>query len=51
MEAPITIHSRDGLLTVFDQFRDELDDHNDRRERLIKVRPSPSSLAEPPHTS
>ncbi|GJE87756.1 translin-associated factor-X domain-containing protein [Phanerochaete sordida] len=28
--------SRDAILSVFEGFRDELDDHNDRRERLIK---------------
>ncbi|KAI0724285.1 Translin [Cerioporus squamosus] len=28
--------SRDTVLPVFEQFREELDDHNDRRERLIK---------------
>ncbi|OCH96657.1 Translin [Obba rivulosa] len=28
--------SRDAIHTVFGHFRDELDDHNDRRERLIK---------------
>ena len=30
--------SRGAVLSVFEGFRDELDDHNDRRERLIKVR-------------
>ncbi|EKM60850.1 uncharacterized protein PHACADRAFT_84062 [Phanerochaete carnosa HHB-10118-sp] len=28
--------SREAILSVFECFRDELDDHNDRRERLIK---------------
>ncbi|CDO70268.1 hypothetical protein BN946_scf184942.g68 [Trametes cinnabarina] len=28
--------SRDSVLGAFETFRDELDDHNDRRERLIK---------------
>ena len=31
------ITSRQVLLQVFDGFRSELDDHNDRREKLIKV--------------
>ncbi|OBZ79725.1 Translin-associated protein X [Grifola frondosa] len=31
-----TLDTRDSILQVFDSFRDELDDHNDRRERLIK---------------
>ena len=26
-----------AILSAFETFRDELDDHNDRRERLIKV--------------
>ena len=42
------IHSRDAVLSAFDCFREDLDDHNDRRERLIKVcptLPSPSPLA------
>lgn len=26
-----------NIVTVFDNFRAEIDDHNDRRERLIKV--------------
>lgn len=30
--------SRDSIVTLFDTFRDEIDDFNDRRERLIKVR-------------
>lgn len=30
--------SRNAVVTIFDGFRAELDDHNDRRERLIKVR-------------
>ena len=29
--------SRTAIVTVFENFRDELDEHNDRRERLIKV--------------
>ncbi|TBU34981.1 Translin [Dichomitus squalens] len=36
MTLPPTLNSRDTILAVFDQFREELDDHNDRRERLIK---------------
>lgn len=35
---PSNIASRDAIRTVFEAFRVELDDHNDRRERLIKVR-------------
>lgn len=31
------LHSRDQILNVFEAFRDEIDDHNDRRERLIKA--------------
>lgn len=34
------LDSRDSILSVFATFRDEIDEHNDRRERLIKVRPS-----------
>ena len=30
-------HMSDNTIHVFDQFRAEIDDHNDRRERLIKV--------------
>lgn len=26
-----------GIVKVFDIFRDDIDQHNDRRERLIKV--------------
>ncbi|KAL6304180.1 Translin [Sparassis latifolia] len=33
---PEILNSRDSILQVFDDFRDELDGHNDRRERLIK---------------
>ncbi|PSR73169.1 hypothetical protein PHLCEN_2v10981 [Hermanssonia centrifuga] len=33
-----TLASRQAILSVFEAFRDELDDGNDRRERLIKVR-------------
>jgi hypothetical protein len=29
--------SRPAIVAVFETFRDELDEHNDRRERLIKV--------------
>jgi len=29
--------ARDSVLQIFDHFRDELDEHNDRRERLIKA--------------
>ncbi|KAI0932577.1 hypothetical protein AcV7_000360 [Taiwanofungus camphoratus] len=32
----VTLSSRDSIIRAFDEFRDELDDHNDRRERLIK---------------
>ncbi len=38
MTSSSTLDSRDSILGVFDQFREDLDDHNDRRERLIKVR-------------
>jgi hypothetical protein len=30
--------SRHNVIEKFDHFRAELDEHNDRRERLIKVR-------------
>ncbi|PIL29628.1 hypothetical protein GSI_08265 [Ganoderma sinense ZZ0214-1] len=36
MASSSTLHSRDDILGVFDHFREDLDDHNDRRERLIK---------------
>ena len=32
-----SLTSRTAIVTVFENFRDELDEHNDRRERLIKV--------------
>ncbi|KAI0662566.1 Translin [Cubamyces menziesii] len=31
-----TLKSRESILNAFDTFRQDLDDHNDRRERLIK---------------
>ncbi|KAI0336092.1 Translin [Cubamyces sp. BRFM 1775] len=31
-----TLKSRESVLSAFESFRQELDDHNDRRERLIK---------------
>jgi hypothetical protein len=31
------ITTREDLLSTFEVFRSELDDYNDRRERLIKV--------------
>ncbi|KAI0757266.1 Translin [Daedaleopsis nitida] len=31
------LESRDAVRSAFEQFREELDDHNDRRERLIKT--------------
>ncbi|KAH9947694.1 Translin [Amylocystis lapponica] len=34
--ATTSLATRDDIVGVFDAFRDELDDHNDRRERLIK---------------
>lgn len=37
MTPPRVLDSRDAILSAFDQFREDLDDHNDRRERLIKV--------------
>ncbi|KAI0359126.1 Translin [Trametes cingulata] len=36
MTSPRTFDSRESILGAFEKFRDELDDHNDRRERLIK---------------
>ncbi|RPD81722.1 Translin [Lentinus tigrinus ALCF2SS1-7] len=36
MASTRVLDSRDTVLPVFEQFREELDDHNDRRERLIK---------------
>ena len=36
-ETSATLASRETILCAFEAFRDELDDHNDRRERLIKV--------------
>ena len=38
MASPPILDSKDAILSVFDGFREDLDDHNDRRERLIKVR-------------
>jgi hypothetical protein len=35
--APSLIRTKQAIIQVFDDFRRELDDHNDRRERLIKV--------------
>ncbi|KIP11444.1 hypothetical protein PHLGIDRAFT_124847 [Phlebiopsis gigantea 11061_1 CR5-6] len=32
----VDLRNRGGLIAIFEEFRDELDDHNDRRERLIK---------------
>ena len=37
MAVPLVLDSRETILSVFDTFREELDEHNDRRERL-KVR-------------
>ena len=37
MASPPILDSKDAILSVFDGFREDLDDHNDRRERLIKV--------------
>ena len=45
--AAIDLHDREGLVAVFEGFRDELDDHNDRRERLIKVRTAEPSFHVP----
>ncbi|KAI8995377.1 hypothetical protein BD414DRAFT_479356 [Trametes punicea] len=39
MTSSAALASRDSILSAYERFRDELDDHNDRRERLIKVRP------------
>ncbi|KAI0823019.1 Translin [Trametes gibbosa] len=36
MTSPRTLTSRDSILHAFGRFTDELDDFNDRRERLIK---------------
>ena len=38
MASPSILNSKDSILDVFDHFREDLDNHNDRRERLIKVR-------------
>lgn len=35
-----TIASRDAILQAFDAYRTELDEQNDRRERIIKVTPA-----------
>lgn len=35
--SPRTLDSRDAVLAAFGAMRDELDAHNDRRERLVKV--------------
>lgn len=48
MSQQATLAGRSAIVEVFDSFRDELDEHNDRRERLIKVRIvpwHPSSLS------
>ncbi|KAJ3490474.1 hypothetical protein NLI96_g1379 [Meripilus lineatus] len=37
--------SRNAVVTIFDGFRAELDDHNDRRERLIKSSRDVTSLS------
>jgi len=34
----MTLTTREDIIGTFDAFRQELDDHNDRRERLVKVR-------------
>lgn len=34
---PGTIGSRDAVVQIFEAFHVELDEHHDRRERLIKV--------------
>ncbi|KAK7694361.1 hypothetical protein QCA50_001547 [Cerrena zonata] len=36
MSQQATLAGRSAIVEVFDSFRDELDEHNDRRERLIK---------------
>ncbi|CAL1696415.1 unnamed protein product [Somion occarium] len=36
MSKQTTLNTRSAIIQVFDGFRNELDDHNDRRERLIK---------------
>lgn len=35
--APSALRGRDDVLGAFDGFRQHLDEHHDRRERLIKV--------------
>lgn len=37
MSAAIPEHDRSAVLVNFESFRAEIDDYNDRRERLIKV--------------
>lgn len=37
MTAEATLKTRQDLISAFDGFRSELDDYNDRRDRLIKV--------------
>ncbi|THH05301.1 hypothetical protein EW146_g9939 [Bondarzewia mesenterica] len=46
MAAASSSSSSSTILDAFDAFRDQLDEHNDRRERLIKV---PFSPCRPPH--
>ena len=31
------LHTRDDIISAFADMRDELDEHNDRRERLVEV--------------
>jgi hypothetical protein len=37
MESIDPQHDKTAVLTAFEEFRTDLDDYNDRRERLIKV--------------
>ena len=39
MSVPDDDNARSAILRTFVAFREELDDYNDRRERLIKVCP------------
>lgn len=36
-EAPKAVHARNEFTPVFEWFRDELDEHHDRRERIVKA--------------
>lgn len=36
-QAPAVVVARNDLTPVFEWFRDELDEHHDRRERIVKA--------------